>query len=285
MPEQLLFTRFLNHWFAAPATALLTALNLHPENPQAPITNAVAMEVLVVGFLLVVFIMVRSSLSVESPGGLQHMFEGINGFIEGQSRDVIGHHSERFTPFLVTLGLFILIANLFGVVPGLESPTASPVVPLGCAICAFVYYQFQGFKASGAGYLKHFLGPMWWLSPLMLPLEIISHLARLMSLTIRLYANMFAGDMVTLVFFSLIPLAVPVVFLGLHIGVALLQAYIFVLLTTVYLAGAVATEHYISYGKRKLGFIVVQREGVCTVTSTTHWRQFHRRINNEQVAG
>jgi F-type H+-transporting ATPase subunit a len=243
MPEQLLFTRLLNHWFAAPVTALLTTLHIHPEYPQAPITNAVAMEVLVVGFLLIVFIMVRSSLSVESPSGLQHMFEGINGFVEGQSRDVIGHHSERFTPFLVTLGLFILIANLFGVVPGLESPTASPVVPLGCAICAFVYYQVQGFRASGVGYLKHFLGPMWWLSPLMLPLEIISHLARLMSLTIRLYANMFAGDMVTLVFFSLIPLAVPVVFLGLHIGVALLQAYIFVLLTTVYLAGAVATEH------------------------------------------
>ena len=243
MPEQLLFTRLLNHWFAGPATALLTALHLPPQYPQAPISNAVAMEVLVVGFLLIVFIMVRSSLSVESPGGLQHMFEGINGFVEGQSRDVIGQHSEGFTPFLVTLGLFILIANLFGVVPGLESPTASPVVPLGCAICAFIYYQFQGFKTSGIGYLKHFLGPMWWLSPLMLPLEIISHLARLMSLSIRLYANMFAGDMVTLVFFSLIPLAVPVLFLGLHIGVALLQAYIFVLLTTVYLAGAVATEH------------------------------------------
>src|SRR5579872_6844575 len=243
MPEQLLFARLLNHWFAAPVTALLTALHIHPEYPRAPITNAVAMEILVVGFLLIVFIMLRSSLSVERPSGLQHMFEGLQGFIEDQSRDVIGHNGERFTPFLVTLGLFILIANLFGVIPGLESPTASPVVPLGCAICAFIYYQFQGFKTSGIGYLKHFLGPMWWLSPLMLPLEIISHLARLMSLTIRLYANMFAGDMVTLVFFSLIPLAVPVVFLGLHIGVALLQAYIFVLLTTVYLAGAVATEH------------------------------------------
>jgi F-type H+-transporting ATPase subunit a len=243
MPEQLLFTRLLNHWFAGPVDALLRALHIQPQYPQAPITNAVAMEVLVVGFLLIVFIMVRSRLSVESPSGLQHMFEGINEFIEGQSRDVIGHHSERFTPFLVSLGLFILIANLFGVVPGLESPTASPVVPLGCAICAFVYYQFQGFKTNGVAYLKHFLGPMWWLSPLMLPLEIISHLARLMSLTIRLYANMFAGDMVTLVFFSLIPVAVPVIFLGLHIGVALLQAYIFVLLTTVYLAGAVATEH------------------------------------------
>ena len=243
MPEQLFFTRLLNHWFAGPTTALLHALHIQPQYPEAPITNAVAMEVLVVALLVIVFIVVRSRLSVESPGGLQHMFEGINGFIEGQSRDVIGHHSERFTPFLVALGLFILISNLFGVVPGLESPTGSPVVPLGCAICAFVYYQVQGFKTKGVGYLKHFLGPMWWLSPLLLPLEIISHLARLMSLTIRLYADMFAGDMVTLVFFSLIPIAVPVIFLGLHIGVALLQAYIFVLLTTVYLAGAVATEH------------------------------------------
>jgi F-type H+-transporting ATPase subunit a len=243
MPEQLFFTRILNGAFAGPVDALLRAFHISPGYPQAPISNAVAMEVLVFGFLLLTFVLVRSSLSVESPGGLQHMFEGINGFIEGQSRDVIGHHSERFTPFLVTLGLFILISNLFGVVPGLESPTGYPVVPLGCAICAFAYYQFQGFRQGGVGYLKHFLGPMWWLSPLMLPLEIISHLARLMSLTIRLYANMFAGDMVTLVFFSLIPIAVPVIFLGLHIGVALLQAYIFVLLTTVYLAGAVATEH------------------------------------------
>ncbi|PYV84195.1 MAG: ATP synthase F0 subunit A, partial [Acidobacteria bacterium] len=240
MPEELLFTRLLNHALGGPVTALLRALHVEPTYPNAPITNAVSMEVLVVGLLLVFFLILRSRLSVESPGGLQHMFEGLNGFVEGQSRDVIGPHSERFTPFLLTLGLFILIGNLFGVVPGLESPTASPVVPLGCAICAFVYYQFQGFRASGAGYLKHFLGPMWWLSPLMLPLEIISHLARLMSLTIRLYANMFAGDMVTLVFFSLIPIAIPVIFLGLHIGVALLQAYIFVLLTTVYLAGAVA---------------------------------------------
>jgi F-type H+-transporting ATPase subunit a len=243
MPEQLLFTKVLNEALAGPVTSLLRAMHIEPQYPQAPISNAVAMEVLVFGLLLLVFLVVRSRLSVESPGGLQHMFEGIHGFVEGQSRDVVGHHSERFTPFLVSLGLFILISNLFGIVPGLESPTASPVVPLGCAICAFVYYQAQGFRNSGVGYLKHFLGPMWWLAPLMLPLEIISHLARLMSLTIRLYANMFAGDMVTLVFFSLIPIGVPVIFLGLHIGVALLQAYIFVLLTTVYLAGAVATEH------------------------------------------
>src|ERR1700758_4210034 len=158
MPEQLLFTRLLNHWFAAPVTALLTTLHIHPEYSQAPITNAVAMEVLAVGFLLVIFIMVRSSLSVESPSGLQHMFEGLQGFIEGQSRDIIGHHSEAFTPFLSSLGLFILIANLLGLIPGFESHTSSPVVPLGCAVCAFVYYHWHGFQKHGLGYLKQFLG-------------------------------------------------------------------------------------------------------------------------------
>ena len=249
MPEQLYFTRFLNDAFHGPVTALLVWLQntMHlpvaPEFPQAPITNAVAMEILVFAVLLVLFLVLRSGLSVENPGGMQHLLEGLHGFIEDQSHEVIGPHSERFTPFLMALGLFILLSNLFGVVPGLESPTASAVVPLGCAVCAFFYYQAQGFRQNGVGYLKHFLGPMWWLAPLMLPLEIISHLARVMSLTIRLYANMFAGDMITLVFFSLIPVLLPIVFLGLHIGVALLQAYIFVLLTTVYLAGAVATEH------------------------------------------
>jgi F-type H+-transporting ATPase subunit a len=201
------------------------------------------MEVLVFGFLIVLFLLVRSRLSVDSPGGLQHAFEGIDGFIKGQSNEIIGHHSEGYTPFLATLFFFILFCNLIGVIPGFESPTAVPVVPLGCAIVAFAYYQTQGFKHAGIGYLKHFAGPFWWLAWLMIPIELVSHLARVLSLTIRLFANMFAGDMVTLVFFSLVPLGVPIVFLGLHIGVSLLQTYIFVLLTTVYLQGAVADDH------------------------------------------
>jgi len=244
MREQLWFTAFLNQFLAGPVTALLRALHLQPKYPQAPIPNSVAMEVLVFLFLVVLFVLVRSRLSVDQPGGLQQIFEGAQGFVEGQSQEVIGHHSEGFTPFLTALGFFILTSNLLGLIPGFESPTgASPTVPLGCAICAFVYYQVQGFRHAGIGYLKHFLGPVWWLSWLMLPIELISHTARMLSLTIRLYANMFAGDMVTLVFFSLIPLGVPIVFLGLHMGVSLLQTYIFVLLTTVYLQGAVADEH------------------------------------------
>jgi F-type H+-transporting ATPase subunit a len=243
MPEQLWFTAILNHLLAGPVTALLRALHAEPKYPQAPIPNSAAMELLVFGFLILLFLMVRSRLSVDSPGALQHVFEGAHGFIVWQSHEIIGHHSEQFTPFLMALGLFILSCNLIGLVPGFESPTAIPVVPLGCAVCAFFYYQAQGFKHAGIGYLKHFAGPVWWLAWLMLPIELISHFARVLSLTIRLFANMFAGDMVTLVFFSLIPIGIPIAFLGLHIGVSLLQTYIFVLLTTVYLQGAVAEEH------------------------------------------
>jgi F-type H+-transporting ATPase subunit a len=241
--EQLWFTAILNHLFAAPVTSLLRTLHLEPNHPEAPISNSLAMELLVFGFLLLLFLAVRSRLSVDRPGALQHMFEGVEGFIQGQSNEIIGHHSEAYTPFLAALGFFILFCNLLGLIPGFESPTAVPIVPLGCALCAFVYYQTQGFRHAGVGYLKHFLGPVWWLAWLMLPIELISHLARVLSLTIRLYANMFAGDMVTFVFFSLIPIGVPIAFLGLHIGVSLLQTYIFVLLTTVYLQGAVASDH------------------------------------------
>jgi len=243
MPEQLWFTQILNHLFAGPVTALLHLIGIQPKHPTQPITNPLAMEILVIGFLLLLFILVRSRLSVDNPGGLQHVFESIEGFVQGQSNEIIGHHSEGYTPFLATLLFFILFCNLIGVIPGFESPTAVPIVPLGCALCAFAYYQFQGFKHAGIGYLKHFAGPMPALAPLMIPIELVSHLARVLSLTIRLFANMFAGDMVTWVFFSLVPIGVPILFLGLHIGVSLLQTYIFVLLTTVYLQGAVADEH------------------------------------------
>jgi F-type H+-transporting ATPase subunit a len=243
MPEQLWFTEILNRLLANPVTALLRAVHVEPKHPAAPISNSFAMELLVFGLLLLMFLLLRSRLSVERPGGLQHTFEGLERFIHGQSSEIIGHHSEGYTAFLSTLFIFILLCNLLGVIPGFESPTAVPIVPLGCAICAFLYYQAQGFKHAGVGYLKHFAGPMPALAPLMLPIELISHLARVLSLTIRLFANMFAGDMVTLVFISLLPIVFPIPFLVLHIFVSLLQAYIFVLLTTVYLQGAVGEEH------------------------------------------
>jgi F-type H+-transporting ATPase subunit a len=243
MPEQLWFTGFLNHRFAGPVAGLLRTLHIEPHHPQAPITDSVAMEFLVFSVLVVVFAVTRFQLSVDRPSALQHAFEGLHGFIQEQGEDVIGHGSEGFTPFLMVLTLFILLCNLIGLIPGLESPTALAIVPLGCALCTFAYYHGHGFRRHGIAYLKHFAGPIPALAIVMVPVELLSHLARVLSLTVRLYANMFAGDLVTLVFFSLIPIGIPVLFLGLHLFVSILQTYIFVLLTTVYLAGAVAEEH------------------------------------------
>jgi F-type H+-transporting ATPase subunit a len=243
MPTQLLFTRFLNEHFAAPVTAFLNALHVHPASPRAPITNAFAMELLVFFVLIVYFIAVRFTLSVEKPAPVQHLAEMTQEFVSEQGEQIIGHGSERFVSYLTALLLFILLANLMGIIPGLESPTANVVVPLGFALVTFVYYHWQGIRSNGWAYIKQFLGPVWWISWLLLPIEIISHFARVLSLTVRLYANIFAGDLVTLAFFSLVPLGIPLVFLGLHMFVAVVQAYVFFLLAAVYLSMAIAHEH------------------------------------------
>lgn len=252
MPEQLWFTALLNRLFAGPVTALMRCIHIEPKHAEAPIANSFAMELLVFFILIALFLLLRSRLSVDSPNGLQHSFEAIEGFVLDQSREIIGHHSEPYTPFFAILFIFILLANLIGLIPGFESPTGVPVVPLGCAICAFIYYHTQGFKHSGIKYLMHFFGPPMegmpviakiLLAMLMLPIELVSHFARLLSLTVRLWANIFAGDLITLVFFSMIPIGIPIIFSGLHIVVAVLQAYVFMLLTIIYVSGAVAEEH------------------------------------------
>ncbi|WP_260705184.1 F0F1 ATP synthase subunit A [Edaphobacter flagellatus] len=244
MPEQLFFTKFLNAHFAAPVDALLQAVHVHPKYPAAPITNSFAMELLVFLILLAYFILVRATLSVEKPGAFQHMAEMTNEFVSDQAEQIIGHGSERFVSYLTALFLFILLSNLIGLAsPWLESPTADVVVPLGFALVTFLYYHYHGVRSNGVGYIKQFLGPVWWLYPLLFPIEIISHCARVLSLTVRLYANMFAGDLLTLAFFSLVPIGIPLVFLGLHLGVAVIQAYVFLLLAAIYLSLAVAHDH------------------------------------------
>jgi F-type H+-transporting ATPase subunit a len=243
MPTQLLLTRFLNEHLAAPVTALLRAVHVQPTYPQAPITDSFAMELLVFLILLAYFVIVRVSLSVEKPGSVQHLAEMTHEFVSEQGESIIGDGYPRFTSYLTALFLFILLANLLGLVPGLKSPTADVVVPLGFALVTFLYYHYHGIRENGFGYIKQFLGPVWWLYPLLLPIEIISHFARVLSLTVRLYANMLAGDLLTIAFFSLIPIGVPLVFLGLHFGVAIIQAYVFFLLASVYLSMAVAHEH------------------------------------------
>jgi len=129
-------------------------------------------------------------------------------------------------------------------IPGFEAPTMYPYVPAGCAVATFLYYNLVGIQVKGLWqHLKHFAGPVMWLAPLMVVIEIVGNLARPLSLTLRLYANMYAGEQVTMTFLAMTYLGVPVIFMGLHVFVSLLQAYIFMLLTMLYVAGATAHEH------------------------------------------
>jgi len=243
MPPQLLFTRILNEHFASPVAALLSALHVPVAYPQAPISNTFAMELLVFLLLVAYFVVVRFSLSVETPSSVQHVAEMTHEFVSEQGESIIGDGYGRFTSYLTALVLFILLSNLIGLIPGLKSPTADAVVPLGFALVTFVYYHYHGIRANGFGYIKQFLGPVWWLYPLLLPIELISHFARILSLTVRLYANMLAGDLLALVAFSIVPIGIPLMALGLHFGVAIIQAYVFMLLAMIYLSMAVAHEH------------------------------------------
>jgi F-type H+-transporting ATPase subunit a len=209
------------------------------------VNQAFALELIVVLGFIVFFAVVRVSLSVEKPGVPQQFAELVHEQIGGLAEQCIGHGYQRFQAFVTCVFLFILTCNLLGLIPGLDAPTMSPFVPLGMAVAVFVYYNFYGVRVQGPiGYLKHFCGPMWQIAPLLFLIEIISHVARLLSLTVRLWANMYAGDLVTLVFFSLFPLGATLPFMILHILVSMVQALVFTMLAMIYLGQAVAHDDH-----------------------------------------
>jgi F-type H+-transporting ATPase subunit a len=208
------------------------------------VNQALALELLVVCGLIVFFVIVRLSLSVEKPNPAQQLTEMLHEAGGSLADQIIGHGYQRFQAFVTCIFLFVLLNNLLGLIPGLAAPTMSPWVPLGIAIPTFFYYNYQGVRVQGPlGYLKQISGPIWWIAWLIFPIELVSHFARILSLTIRLYANMYAGEMVTLGFFSLVPVGVPIIFLGFHIFVSFLQAFVFTLLSMIYLTLAVSHEH------------------------------------------
>lgn len=243
--HELWFTAFLNNYLAGPANAILNAVGQPAANPAAPWTNYMAMEILVIAILMIVPLLVRSSISATKPGTLQQFFEVILEFIKGQAEDIIGHGSTKYVYMFATFFIFILTANLLGIVPTFESPTMYVGVPLGLALISFFYYNGAGIREQGLlGHLKHFAGPVLLLAPFMFLIEIISHMARPVSLTIRLFANMLAGEEVTIKFLEMVPIGVPVIFMGMHVFVALLQAFIFTVLSMIYVGGAVAHEDH-----------------------------------------
>jgi F-type H+-transporting ATPase subunit a len=161
--------------------------------------------------------------------------EKFGGLVEG----VVGHHSQQYVPFYATLFLFILTSNLIGLIPGFLPPTSNVNITLALGATSFVMYNYYGFRAHGIGYLKHFLGPIWWLAVLMVPLELIDNFLRPITLNLRLLMNMFADHLVLDIFTDLTKLIVPVAFLMLGAFVSVIQAFVFTLLSLVYVALAV----------------------------------------------
>jgi F-type H+-transporting ATPase subunit a len=264
------FTLFLNKWFGSAVLALLSALHITPEHPSHPIPNHVAMAILVFLIAALFFLWLRPRISVERPGGAQQVAEflltnpmrvGIRDILE----DSIEHHPDRYLPMVGATAIFVLMSNAISVFPTLSSPTGNPSVPLACAILTFAYYNWVGLREHGPlGYAKHFAGPVWWLAWLIFPVEIVSHLARLLSLTVRLWANIFASELIYLIFLTLLmtpavqvanthpalgfilyifPVTLPVAFILLHLFVSVVQAFVFTILPAIYIGMATAEEH------------------------------------------
>ena len=262
-------TKLVNLLLGKPAAALLALLHIHPANPLYPIPNSLAMELILFVTGVIFFLWLKARISVDRPGGTQQVMEilltnsmglGIKDLLD----DVVGHGAEKFLPMIGTISIFVLASNMFGLVPGLMSPTADKVVPLGCATVIFLYYNSFGIGKHGAGgYAKTLLGPVPAISPIMVIVETISHFARVLSLTVRLWANMMVSDLIFVTFLGLsvalfsylshlnpvgyiaaiVPIAIPLALLGFHIFEAILQAFIFTILPIVYIGLAVAEEH------------------------------------------
>ncbi|MBA3637845.1 MAG: F0F1 ATP synthase subunit A [Acidobacteriota bacterium] len=224
------------------------AVGYHFHDTHAPIPNFMVMIGIITLVITGVGLLIRSRLSVENPGKFQIILEDGVRAVVGLLEEWIGPSGARFLPLIATLGLFILMGNYMGLVPGLMAPTSSINTTLGCAITIWVYYHYQGFKAQGIGaYLKHFAAPPGapiWMAPIMLPIELISHFSRVMSLSLRLFGNVFGEELVIAILFGIIPFLVPLPMMMLGLITGGLQAFIFMLLSIIYLQGAVAVEHH-----------------------------------------
>ncbi|MCH2693626.1 MAG: F0F1 ATP synthase subunit A [Acidobacteriia bacterium] len=208
------------------------------------IPEHVIFAIIVFLFCFLFFTIAKKSFSLENPGKIQQIFEISIEFLNSQLEEIVGHGGKRYLPMVGTIGLFILFMNLCGQIPGFASPTSSLNVTVGCALVVFFYYNYLGVKKHGIlGYLKQFVGPIPLMAPLMIPIEIISHLARPFSLSVRLFANIFGEHQVAAVFFALLPFILPLPIMALGLFASFLQAFIFMVLTMVYIGGALADEH------------------------------------------
>lgn len=220
---------------------LLGLFGIHPTHEVLP--PHLVMAFLVTLLLVVFFKLAARNLSI-FPGKMQNFLEMLYTFFQSLLDDMVGHEGRKFLPAVGTLGIFIVVSNLIGLVPEMGSPTANLNVTAACALFIFLYYNFQGIRKHGPwGYFKTFMGPAWWLAWLMIPIELISHFSRPLSLSIRLFGNIFGEDLVILILASLVPFVVPLPMMAMAIFTSFIQGFVFVMLSTLYLAGATASEH------------------------------------------
>jgi F-type H+-transporting ATPase subunit a len=214
-------------------------LLLHIPNVPEHVTYTWLAMAILIGLSLAA----RFSLKKTAPTGFQNFFEVIVGGLENFVEDIMGPEGKHYLTLIGSLFLFILVCNLQGLFPGFDSPTANINTTLALALVSFSATHYIGLRRHGIGYIKHFMGPMPLLAPLMFPIELISHLARVMSLTFRLFGNMVAKHKLLLVLALLAPYIAPVPILGLGVLVAFVQAGVFTLLTMLYLSGSIEEAH------------------------------------------
>lgn len=219
---------------------------LHAVLPNVP--PYVSYSWLAMGILIGTSLAVRNKLNLV-PSGLQNFMEVVADFALSLARNNIGHHwGDNFYPLIGTIFIYILTCNFMGLIPGFEAPTGNINTTASMAVPVFFIYQFYGIKVHGIKYLNHFLGPMRsiYALPLMIMMffiEVIGHLVRPITLSVRLFGNMMAKHMLLMILGLLVPAVVPVAILGLGVLVSVIQAYVFALLATLYIAGAVEEGH------------------------------------------
>lgn len=209
------------------------------------VPDHVIMALLVLVISLIVFPLMSRRISRDNPSGFQQALEMIVGGLKSLLHEIIGPHSEKFLYIIGGFACFIFVSNIFGLFFFLQPPTANPNTTFGLGLTAFLYYNFQGIRAQGLWhYLKHFAGPMPLLAPIMIPIEVIGHLARILSLGMRLFGNIFGEHAATGIFMGMLPFVLPWPMMGLGIFGAFLQTFVFIMLTMVYIGGAVAAEEH-----------------------------------------
>lgn len=243
LEHSLLIVELFNKAFGPPLAALLRPLGVRVADPAHFAPDFVVMSLIVVVLLSLTLGLASRKLALV-PGRRQAALEAVVGFFEGQVDDLIGPKGRAFLPVIGTVGLFVLTANLIGLVPGFMSPTSKLNVTLGCGLVVFFYYHAMGVKVQGLRYFKQFLGPIPAIAPLMLPIEIISHFSRPLSLGMRLFGNIFSEELLILIMASIIPYFLPLPFMILSLFTSVIQSFVFILLSCIYISGAISAEEH-----------------------------------------